>query len=642
MFYEQSSYCTASGLNCYFISFILGQYPSGIVYSQCTTSCLPPDPENCLFPTILIWNPIMTFQHLFPEKGIKCPHGNCNKLATTVYWNDGSTQYRQPRLIHDIKDVVLLISAVYMCEDRHKTLAHDPRVLGVLPKTMIPFFLLYRSGFSCDLVDLVMSICPSGMNFHSLEAAIKKIRWENYLRRKGTYESIVKHHMNSINSEHACKSFFDFKQTRMGLLPTDDAISNCFLSKFLKDETFYLNQLQKVNTGGSLSFDHTFRVAANIGYLRKDKRWVPQYDSVFFVMNSQRKIVSWQFTKGTAFKQVKDLLTAVCQRAINQGNEIKKVHIDNCCQWQMLVCSVFGNETEIKLDIFHAIQRVAKTMSKKHSLYSYCMNDLKLVFRQKEDQGDKRTKETPEVEELSRNLDQFLVKWKSQKDGDHHVLSAESIHEIDKLKIHAKKGCLSGIEVGGGTNCNEAFHRHINTFFHKSRIGTLHAYALLMLVIFHFNNRDKKSFTPVDSTTAVTPSLPTEVMGILPNDYKIQQDQSIEDNFDFDSMDNIICTSISQFLLSDAIQKQTKTANIPFMYIPYMHSLKLHELLVPAHIMLTDDMNDTDDMEEHKTRLKNLLKSWNYILEPVTSDGNCFFTAISLNLIHDPVGNKKY
>lgn len=149
----------------------------------------------------------MTFQHLFPERSIKCLHGNCNKLATTAYWNDGSTYSRQPRLIHDVKDVVLLVCAVYMCEDRHKILAHDPRVLSMLHSTMIPFFLLHRSGFSCDLVDLIMAICPNGMNFHSLEAAIKKIRWENYLRRKGAYESLVKYYMSSTNSEQECKSF---------------------------------------------------------------------------------------------------------------------------------------------------------------------------------------------------------------------------------------------------------------------------------------------------------------------------------------------------------------------------------------------------------------------------------------------------
>lgn len=58
--------------------------------------------------------------------------------------------------------------------------------------------------------------------------------------------------------------------------------------------------------------------------------------------------------------------------------------------------------------------------------------------------------------------------------------------ETEKLKVHILKGCLSGIHVGGGTNKNEAFHRYVNTFFHKSRIGVLLAYAMMMTIISHF------------------------------------------------------------------------------------------------------------------------------------------------------------
>ena len=56
-----------------------------------------------------------------------------------------------------------------------------------------------------------------------------------------------------------------------------------------------------------------------------------------------------------------------------------------------------------------------------------------------------------------------------------------------------KKGCLSAIPVGSGTNYYEAFHRHIKTFFHKSKIGTVLAYALMMLIIYNFNSRDQNN-----------------------------------------------------------------------------------------------------------------------------------------------------
>lgn len=43
---------------------------------------------------------------------------------------------------------------------------------------------------------------------------------------------------------------------------------------------------------------------------------------------------------------------------------------------------------------------------------------------------------------------------------EQELLTAEALAETEKLKIHIEKGCLSGMPVSGGTNRNEAFHRH--------------------------------------------------------------------------------------------------------------------------------------------------------------------------------------
>ena len=76
------------------------------------------------------------------------------------YWNDGSFATRQPRVLQGIDNIALLISAVYVCDNRHKLLAHDKIVLDKFPTTgMIPFLLLHRTGFTKDLVDMHVSIC---------------------------------------------------------------------------------------------------------------------------------------------------------------------------------------------------------------------------------------------------------------------------------------------------------------------------------------------------------------------------------------------------------------------------------------------------------------------------------------------------
>ncbi len=93
-------------------------------------------------------------------------------------WNDGHTPHCMPRTIHDVNDIVLLVSTIYVCEDGHRTLAHDARVLRIISD---PFVLLHQTGFTKDFIDLCTSLCHSGMNFHSFEAIIGKTRWEYYI-----------------------------------------------------------------------------------------------------------------------------------------------------------------------------------------------------------------------------------------------------------------------------------------------------------------------------------------------------------------------------------------------------------------------------------------------------------------------------
>ena len=72
-------------------------------------------------------------------------------------------------------------------------------------------------------------------------------------------------------------------------------------------------------TSGYLSIDHTFKVAANLGYVRPDGRWVPQYKSVLIVLNNKRKIISWQLTKTTSLDEVTPMLTALSERLREAG-----------------------------------------------------------------------------------------------------------------------------------------------------------------------------------------------------------------------------------------------------------------------------------------------------------------------------------
>lgn len=616
---------------CYYIDQLVTQVihpPSAI----CTTE-VKPIPDDFLIPRVILWNPLLTFSFVFKNfGGLRC--ASCNKLCETLYWNDGSSSQHQPRLIHDVEDFVLLVSAVYACEEGHKILAHDERILRMLPcKSMIPFILLHKIGFTTNFVNFCGSLCQSGMNFRSLESVIIHIRWQYHLSREQLYLCYVKHSSIASTNEECIRNFPSFQDFGMKYLPSDDIICKCFLSNFIEEECAFISAIQSVHPGEVLSFDHTFKIASNIGYLRDDSKWVCQYDSAFIVFNGDGKVVTWQFTRGTGFDNVRSILKNVKERP--QSSSITTVYVDNCCQWRRKIQELFGSGVTVFLDIFHAVQRITRKIPKRHPFYAACVHDLRLVFRSPGDQGDRRTKPTPQSSELLKNMNAFTAKWKNISYDEQCILTKETLAEIEKLKIHVIKGCLSGIPIGGGTNKNEAFHRYINTFFHKSRIGILLAYALMMTIICHFNTNTKHNSKPMfkpivlDSSTSEKKDL--EKMGIMDsskNDSDLTWVQEDDDNdHDFILLEYIIRVSLSQLNMYKALKSQTKTASQLWKYIPFMQMLPescFQNLLSPLQ-----------ESEVHKERLKNNITAWNFDLVPVQPDGNCFFTSIALSLIQD-------
>ena len=215
-----------------------------------------------------------------------------------------------------------------------------------------------------------------------------------------------------------------------------------------------------------------------------------------------------------------------------------------------------------------------------------------------------------------------LVQWT--------VLTQEALTEIEKLKVHMAKGCLSGIGVGGGTNNNEAFHRYVNSFFHKSRIGVMLAYAMMMTIISHFNNNDKHSrraiFRPI-STIRYEGGASLEKMGIIMNidrnsdDITWMQDET-QDDIDPSLIDSILSVSLSQFTIYKEMKK-VKTSTHLWKYVPYIQVL-------PQRVVSEDN-----EVDAHRERLQNNAKAWNFSIIPVSPDGNCFFMSVALALVQN-------
>ena len=130
---------------------------------------------------------------------------------------------------------------------------------------------------------------------------------------------------------------------------------------------------------------------------------------------------------------------------------------------------------------------------------------LKNIFREPADKGEQRTMDTPSPGIILKNIDNFMRQWKTVEFiNSFPLLSSSAVHEIEKLKGHFTKGCLSGIPQSGGANRSEALHRTLNKSLKRSRIGL--DLALAFLGLFFFTNGMKQnqgSSTKEDNELAI-------------------------------------------------------------------------------------------------------------------------------------------
>ena len=470
-------------------------------------------------PAVIIWNPYLIYPQIIAPGSIKCIE--CGGSMDEAYWNDGGSASRQPRLLHCIEDIVYLISVTYVCDNRHKLLSHDEVVLSLLPKEVIPFILSYQTGVTKQLFDMCTSLCRKGMTFFDIESFILERRWECYINKqnilKATKKTLLSNDDDSTNEDSSIKS--NFWKSPTSNAPSNNILAKCFLAGFLQNEQLYLQEMEAIPIGEYISFDHTFKVASNIGYLREDKQWINVYDSLFLVLNDRGKIVTWQLTKGTSFEEVTALLQNLASRS---DDNMRTVYVDDCCKLRSKIENVFGKTVSVKLDLFHAVQRISKTLRKRHPYRLQCLQDLQIVFRCDGDSGETRLSTTPSSEKISLNFENFIKKWHNV--ADHNgvkLFNSDTDVAIERLKKHITLGCLSSIPAGCGTNKNERLHQLIGKYFNRSRIGILLAYALLS-VILHSNNATVKfggkavSKPIIANSLSKNSTLSVRTMGIMP------------------------------------------------------------------------------------------------------------------------------
>jgi len=181
--------------------------------------------------------------------------------------------------------------------------------------------------------------------------------------------------------------------------------------------------------------------------------------------------MQWNFTKSEQFDEVKDVFKQLSERFNRQGKKISGIYTDSCCKWAWKLNNIFP-EVPVKLDLFHAVQRLTSKIPKRTKYHAEILRSYSLVFRDPKDLGDQRMVNTPEPEILMQNLKKFEREWKDVKDDNgHSVLNSDALKEIKNIKVHILKGCLSDIPPGCGTNRNEGLNKHLNEFLSTNKIG---------------------------------------------------------------------------------------------------------------------------------------------------------------------------
>lgn len=346
-------------------------------------------------------------------------------------------------------------------------------------------------------------------------------------------------------------------------------------------------------------------------------------------MNSKGQILTWQLTSGTSFSQTECLLHDLCCRAERQENPIRTVYIDDCCKLRTKVQNVFGKEVLVKLDVFHAVQRITRTLPKRHPLLHHCTERLRLVFRKDGDCVSNRMSHTPSADIILKQLEKFVDEWRDAKDNSGApIFRQDTFHAISNLKRHITAGCLSHIPPGSGTNRNEKFHSHINSFFNKSRIGVLLAYALLTVIMHSHNTairtRGKCVVRPISASPFQgTPSTDCQSIGIMPKLRYQQEKMDGNEQWEINLSECEIDLHQVVSLYTTALRKLQIARSLSHMQLEKLQSL----------VSTFKEFQVLPRIPQSEAQYKDRLNGSGLILTPAPRDGNWFFTSVALSLV---------
>ena len=340
----------------------------------------PSNIGDYVLPIVIIWDPFQQQQQHCFKNGFTCPHyehGNLSRILTRCKWKDGKSERDMPRQIYCVNGPVLLVSRVYRCTQGHEIAGHDPRLLERILSGDIKFHLGHKLGFTAELCSLVFALASGGQTFHEIELFFAQRYLDNFAERQCRYSKHVTKYLekNTSLDKDKLPKFPSFDVWRP--TPSTDTVHQCFLYIFKENEQFFQQSISE-KTAKWMSANHTFKVVSNIGCMLPDGSWSTQFDSLYIVLNETGQVLTYKLTKGTALSKVEDIhvLKNLKSRLDQQKASCETIFVDDCCKVCSKLQQIFPNMS-IKLDLFHAIQRVTSKVPKdrRHYLSSSFIDD---------------------------------------------------------------------------------------------------------------------------------------------------------------------------------------------------------------------------------------------------------------------------
>lgn len=169
------------------------------------------------------------------------------------------------------------------------------------------------------------------------------------------------------------------------------------------------------------------------------------FKNVCSVLNENGEIVEWRLTKSSAFHEISDLLTSLKQRLGRKETSLAMICIDDCCKSKSQYLKIFPDA-----EIIIGLVPLMPTCSEDHWTrpLDFNLEEFGFTFRQWNDLDEVPTRDTGNEEEIEANLESLFERWRNVPSL---CLMWEKLKQIENLTEHIKKGCLSGIPPGFGT-----------------------------------------------------------------------------------------------------------------------------------------------------------------------------------------------